>query len=128
MKETKLHDININEKRIDLELSGEPAKNFMKLLINFFKQNGGENYLAMTFEYGENKYSINIENCNGEKSIAEEMKKIKDKNTDMHQALEEIVNIYEETTEGIMPDAIDDALDEIYGLAIQYVRPYKNRE
>jgi len=64
-EELLLHDLNVNEKGIEMALSGEPAKMFMFLLIQFFKENGGENYLTMEFQDTENKYEVTIVNQNG---------------------------------------------------------------
>lgn len=71
--ELRLHKMEVRDGGIDLSLSGEPAKLFMQTLIEFFKQNGGKNFLSLTVDDGKNKYSISIENCNGTLTSAEKM-------------------------------------------------------
>lgn len=73
--DVQLHSMNIQNGKIDMSLSGEPAKTFMASLIQFFKQNGGKNFLCQTVEFdnGTEKYSVTIQNCNGELTPAEEL-------------------------------------------------------
>ena len=58
----------------------------------------------------------------------EQIKRHENEHVDMHGALEEIVNICEDTPEGSKKQILDKALNEIMGIAKQYVRPHDKRE
>jgi hypothetical protein len=64
----------------EMTASGEPAMIFMKLLVGLFEQNGGKNFLALTVENKDKsaRYSINIQNLNGELSIEEKLQQQED--------------------------------------------------
>jgi hypothetical protein len=68
-----LHELNVDEQGINMKLSGDPAKFFMKTLVEFFEQNGGKNFLTLTVENQDKKYGITIQNCHGEESPAEKL-------------------------------------------------------
>lgn len=73
-----LHELKPSEKGFDMKVSGEPAKYFMALLVDFFEQNGGTNFLTLTLQNQEKKYGITIQNCNGELTPAEKMQLMAD--------------------------------------------------
>lgn len=68
-----LHEMHFENGALDMKLSGDSAKAFMYILIEFFKQNGGQDFLTLTMADKENKYAINIQNCNGTDTPAEKM-------------------------------------------------------
>lgn len=74
-----LHELKVNEHSIDMKLSGEQAKFFMMTLISFFEQNGGENYLTLTFEMKDKKYAVTIQDCYGMLSPAEKIALLEEK-------------------------------------------------
>lgn len=77
MDDLKLHEMSYKDGVIDMSLSGEQAKIFMSSLIEFFKQNGGENFLTLTVNDGDNnKFAINIQNCNGIDTPAEKLQRL----------------------------------------------------
>jgi len=75
-KELMLESLNIEDEGIDMKLSGEPAKMFMISLVEFFKQNGGENYITLVVEDNSGKYAITIENCNGKDTPSEKIARL----------------------------------------------------
>lgn len=60
---------------LHMTASGEPAMIFMEMLVGLFEQNGGKNFLTLTVEKPDKskRYSITIQNLNGELSPAEKM-------------------------------------------------------
>jgi hypothetical protein len=80
MKEDlNLHELHYDENGLNMSLSGEYAQLFMQMLMEFFKQNGGENFLTLTVNDRKgNKYAIIIENCNGVDTPAEKLNRMKD--------------------------------------------------
>lgn len=72
-KDILLHELKADEHGLQMSLSGEPAKMFMHLLIQFFKENGGENYLTMEVHDENNKYEITIVNQNGQDTPSEKL-------------------------------------------------------
>jgi hypothetical protein len=75
--ELLLHKMSFENGSIDMSLSGDPAKFFMLQLIDFFKQNGGKNFLTTTFEGMGEKYGITITNLKGNDSPAEKLQRFK---------------------------------------------------
>lgn len=71
-----LHKAHFEDGAFDMSLSGESARLFMYSLVEFFKQNGGKIFLTLTVSDKENKYAINIENCNGIDTPAEKMARL----------------------------------------------------
>lgn len=65
---------------VDFTLDGESSKIFMESLIQIFQQNGGKNFLTITCENHENKYSITIQNCNGSISVQEKLQQLEKEN------------------------------------------------
>lgn len=75
----KIESLNYQDGKLDMSLSGEQGKLFMITLIQFFKDNGGENFLNLTInDKHNNKYAINIENCNGKFTSAEKLNMLGD--------------------------------------------------
>jgi hypothetical protein len=80
VEDLKLHGMSYKDGVIDISLSGEQAKIFMGSLIEFFKQNGGENFLTLTVnDKDNNKFAINIQNCNGIDTPAEKLQRFEEK-------------------------------------------------
>lgn len=49
---------------VDMSLGGRPAKIFMSLLMSFYKQNAGPNFITITArDKSSNAYEITIRNC-----------------------------------------------------------------
>lgn len=73
-----VEEMKYDKNGLDLKLGGATAMAFMQGLVELFKVNGGKNFLTMTFNQGENKYGITIQNCNGVDTPAEKMQKQED--------------------------------------------------
>lgn len=73
-----LHDMSFHDGEIDMSLSGEDAQMFMFSLVKMCEQAGGKNFLTITVNYKNDKYSITIENCNGNDTPAEKMQRLEE--------------------------------------------------
>lgn len=93
-----LHELKVDEKGLDMKLSGEPARFFMKTLVDFFEQNGGKNFLTLTVENQDKKYGITIQNHHGEETPAEKMQKMKQENEILKEELKSYKERYHVAT------------------------------
>lgn len=84
-----LHSAHFEDGAIDMSLSGEQAKIFMCSLIQFFEQNGGENFLTLTVQGQGKKYSITIQDCSKELTPAEKLEKLEKENAKLKKLLEQ---------------------------------------
>lgn len=73
-----LHEMELKEGKIDMKVSGENANIFMQRLIQFFKQNGGKNFLTIEVGLKGENYAITIQNCNGKDSPQAMLKRYKE--------------------------------------------------
>lgn len=78
-KNLMLERLRLEDGKIDMSVSGERAKLFMASLIEFFRQNGGPNFLTLSVNDGENNFAITIQNLKGEDSPAQKIKTLTDR-------------------------------------------------
>lgn len=69
----RLHSLHYENGELDMRLSGERGKLFVFSLVEFFRQNGGKNYLTLTVNDAKDKFAINIQNCTGTTTPAEKI-------------------------------------------------------
>jgi hypothetical protein len=74
--ELMLRNMKYDENGLEMSLSGEPAKLFLRMLVDLFEQNGGENFLTMTIHNQDKKYEITIVNQNGKDTPAEKVERL----------------------------------------------------
>ncbi len=86
-QELYVHEMNVENGALNMKLGGEPAKFFMMMLIGFFEENGGENFLTTTVENQAKRYEITIRNLNGQDSPAEKVARIQKENDELHAVL-----------------------------------------
>ena len=107
LKDVKVHSIEIEKGNVDFKLSGQNAKIFIDSLVQFFKQNGGKNYLTTTVANNKEKYEITVKNCYGEKSVAEDLQALKSKLTRMNIIAKQLDNhLYENQDKGYIYTAV----------------------
>lgn len=92
MDDLILHSARFEQGAIDMSLSGEQASFFMCMLIQLFKQNGGDNFLTMTFEGQGEKYAITIQDCTKTLTPAEKLEQLQKENQELRELLKEAQN------------------------------------
>jgi len=77
--------------QIDMSLSGQHAMNIMEAFVDLFEQNGGKNFLTMTLERkkSNDRYSIVINNLNGEFSAAEKLTAMEKERDELQKRVED---------------------------------------
>ena len=90
-----IKEMQYKDGALDMSLSGEYAMTFMRTLIDFFKSNGGKNFLTIDLEDKENKYSITIQNCNGVDTPAEKLSRLENVISSIEKYLEESIEYLE---------------------------------
>ncbi len=71
-EDLKLYSLQMENGEINIRVGGEHARIFANSLIQFFKQNGGENFVTTTGLLGGEKYEITVRKCGG-KTPAEKL-------------------------------------------------------
>lgn len=77
---------------IDMSLTGEQARVFMCMLIELFQQNGGDNFLTMTFGGQGKKYALTIQDCSKTLAPAEKLDQLEKENKELKKLLKETCN------------------------------------
>lgn len=92
-EEEKLNikEMHYKEGQMDLSLSDEYAMTFMKCLVDFFKANGGKNFLTIDVMDKKDKYSITIQNCNGIDTPTKKLTRLENAITEIETYLEESI-------------------------------------
>lgn len=94
---------NHSLKGTNFVLGGESAKAFMTSLIEIFKQNGGKDFLTMTFgDTKGNKYGVTIQNCNGNVTPHEKINELEVENAQLRQRIVDIDGHYHEKMKSLL--------------------------
>ena len=86
-QELLLHGMSIEDGAVNMKLGGEPANLFMGMLVGFFEENGGENFLTTTIQSPLKRYEITIRNLDGIDSPAEKLGRIEEEKHELHAVL-----------------------------------------
>lgn len=69
----RIEKTSFNGGKLNMNLSGEPAKVFFSTLVQLFEDNNCKNFVTVAVEHDSDKYEITIRNCNGTKTPAEKL-------------------------------------------------------
>lgn len=87
--EVMVHELHFVDGKIDMRISGMPAKLFMFYLIQLFEQNGGKNFLTSTIADNRTgkKYEITVRDCTGKESPAEKITRLEKELNDLRNPM-----------------------------------------